>query len=122
MVPPRGTEPFQPTIPPQPARHSIPSGRIGCDLGDRAVLWQGEEIYCFLHKRDVEWRKPDGTAVARDGSLFIGDRRAELHRRGAWLQAVLRSYSRRSATSARRLEMRESSMPGSTGMSAMTGN
>lgn len=62
---------------------------VGLDLDDGAILHQGEEIMCFLHKRHVGYRTPDGTAVARDGALYIDGRQVVPQRRGAWLQAAL---------------------------------
>jgi very-short-patch-repair endonuclease len=81
--------PFRPTITAQPMRHLPPSGDVGCDLGDGAILGQGEEIYCHLSKRDLEWRKPEGTAAARDGALFMDGKHLR-PQRGAWLQEALR--------------------------------
>ena len=73
----------EPTLP-------LPSpGKIGCDLGDGVILGEGEEIYCHLSKRDLDWRKPEGTAVAHHGALFVDGQRIQ-PQRGAWLQEALR--------------------------------
>jgi len=89
VPPPPRVEPFRPTIQQQLAMPTEPSGKIGCSLGDGAFLLQDEEALCYLHKRDLEWRKPDGMAIARDGALFIDGRRIQ-PQRGAWLQEALR--------------------------------
>src|SRR5207237_2929677 len=54
--------------PPQPMH---PQRTIGCDLGYEVVLEQDEQIECYLSLSDMERRQPDGTAVARDGYLYV---------------------------------------------------
>jgi hypothetical protein len=82
-------QPSPQSPPPGPILSLPTAGKIGCDLGDGAILGEGEEIYCHLSKRDLEWRKPEGRAVARDGVLFMDGQ--QIHpQRGAWLQEALR--------------------------------
>src|SRR5271166_1041862 len=50
----------KPSPAPEPTLPLPPAGKIGCDLGDGVILGEGEEIYCHLSKRDLEWRKPEG--------------------------------------------------------------
>ena len=67
-----------------------PVKELGCDLGQGAVLDQDEQVYCYLHLPERGARtRPDGTATARDGVLFI-DGEPVVPQRGAWLQAALR--------------------------------
>lgn len=103
-VSPRMVEPTQLKVQPRldfapsrepPTLTAARSVGVGCDLGDGAVLLPGEQIFCHLHKRDVEWRKADGVAIARDGTLFLDDRRVIPQRAGALLQAALRIVQER---------------------------
>lgn len=76
---------------PRPAAspQSTHADPVGLDLGDGAVLSEGEEIYCFLHKRNVGYSPPDGVAVVRSGALYMDEHPVVPQRRGAWLQAAL---------------------------------
>lgn len=62
---------------------------VGCDLGSGVALQQNERIQCYIRTGDMTQREPDGTAVARNGALFIGTDRI-VPQRGAWLQAALK--------------------------------
>ncbi|ABC23321.1 DNA helicase [Rhodospirillum rubrum F11] len=75
--------------PPTPTEAPLPTPGIGLDLGDGAVLAEGEEIFCFLHKKDAGTRPANGVAVARGGALHMNDAPLTPQRRGAWLQAAL---------------------------------
>lgn len=78
----------------QVVEHGVSDHRVGCDLGDGAILWEDEEILCFLHKRTLNPRRADGSALAKGGGLHM-DGRLLVPQRGAWLQAALRTVQQK---------------------------
>jgi hypothetical protein len=68
--------------------------KIGLDLGQGALLGEGEKIYLFLNEeRKAEFirsgRDPHGVAQARGGALYIDGERVEPSK-GSWLQPAMR--------------------------------
>jgi hypothetical protein len=70
-------------------RIAAPHMTGGCDLGAGVRLAQDETIECYVRLASMDSRPPDGTAVARDGALFIDGQPVLPRRSGKWLQAGL---------------------------------
>ncbi|MBL6946972.1 MAG: hypothetical protein ISR47_10060 [Rhodospirillales bacterium] len=67
---------------------------IGCDLGQGAVLANGEAMYLFRYRASLESGKFEGIAMARDGKLFIGEMEIRPSR-GSLVQPALQMVQRR---------------------------
>jgi hypothetical protein len=65
--------------------------RIGCDLGQGAVLAEGEKLYLFRYKASRTQGKPDATAEAKGQALYLYGRRVKKSK-GSFVQPALRMY------------------------------
>jgi hypothetical protein len=70
------------------------SDTVGCDLGQGAVLAEGEAIYLFRYRTSKESGRFEGVATARGGKLFMGDVEV-MPSRGSLVQPALQMVQRR---------------------------
>ena len=86
-----------------------PQKPVGCDLGYGVVLDQDEVIELYLQLGGMNQRSADGTAVARDGHLWVGEGRIVPRRVHGELQAAMeiiqRQLNHRSATTGDRVSL-----------------
>jgi hypothetical protein len=67
------------------------SSRLGCDLGNGAVLEDGEKVYLFRYKASREQGKPEAVAEAKGQALYLYGRRVKKSK-GSFVQPALRMY------------------------------
>ena len=70
------------------------SSKIGCDLGDGAILLEGEQLYLFRHKESRDSGKPEAIAVAEGGSLRLFGRMVEKSK-DSFVQPALKLWQER---------------------------
>jgi len=66
----------------------------GCDLGQGAVLREGERLYFFRHKRSRDAEKPEAIAESRNSSLYLYGQKVE-RSKGSLVQPALRMVQER---------------------------
>jgi hypothetical protein len=64
---------------------------IGCDLGEGAILHEGEKLYLFRHKASRDSGKPEAIAVAQRGNLHLFGQRVEKSK-GSIVQPALKQW------------------------------
>ena len=67
---------------------------IGCDLGEGAILHEGEKLYLFRHKASRYSGKPEAIAVAQGGNLHLFGQRVEKSK-GSIVQPALKQWQER---------------------------
>ncbi|MCG8512390.1 MAG: hypothetical protein MI741_24495, partial [Rhodospirillales bacterium] len=72
----------------------VPMDGVGCDLGQGAVLAEGETIYLFRYRASLDSGRFEGVATARGGKLYIGAEEV-VPSRGSLVQPALQFFQRR---------------------------
>ena len=81
-------------------KRALPGGQApkqsstGCDLGEGAILHEGEELYLFRRKASRVDNMPDAVATAKGGNLYLFGERVEKSK-GSVLQPALRLWQER---------------------------